>query len=85
MPTLTPRIQVTFRKPTLALLNDMARSKQESVSQIVVELVELAVDLASDISLAEFSSERVKTFRRDDALTSEELKKRLADRKRKKK
>lgn len=73
MPTTLPRVNVVFEKPTYEALEKISRAEGASLSQVVSHLVQSALELAEDLSLAETAEERLRTFRRDDALSSDDL------------
>ena len=73
MPATFPRIQVTFERPTYAALAKIARAEHKPLSFVVAQLVESAMTLGDDLALARLAEERLQTFRRDDALTSDAL------------
>lgn len=73
MPTSLPRVQVAFPKATFEILEKISAVENDSLSHIVSRLVQYAIDMSEDLSLGQIAQQRGKTFRRDDALTSEEI------------
>ena len=73
MPTTLPRVQVTLERPTYAALAKMARTEHKPLSAVVAQLVESAMELGDDLGLARLAEARLRTFRRDDALTTKAL------------
>ena len=73
MPTTLPRVQVTFAPTTFARLERVARAEGASLSEVVASLVQSSLEFSEDLALAEIGEKRLKSFRRDDALTTEAL------------
>ena len=73
MPTTLPRIQVAFAPATYAMLERAAHAEGASLSQIVASLVQTSLELSEDLALAEVGEARLRSFRRDDALTTDAL------------
>ena len=73
MPTTLPRIQVAFEPATYAMLERAAHAEGASLSQIVASLVQTSLELSEDLALAEVGEARLRSFRRDDALTTDAL------------
>lgn len=84
MPTELPRVQVSFGKATYEALGEIARIEKVPLAELVSKLVDSALELAEDLSLVQVAEQRLATFKRDDAITSEGLLKWNKDRKRKK-
>jgi|GEM_PF-2832740 len=73
MPTSLPRVQVAFDKGTYEILEKISSVEKDSLSHIVARLVKYAIEMSEDLTLGEIANKRLKTFLRDDALTSEDL------------
>ena len=73
MPTTLPRVNVAFKRPTYALLAKLSQSEGASLSQVVATLVESSLELSEDIALAQAAERRLDTFRRDEALSTNDL------------
>ena len=73
MPTTLPRVPVTFQRPTYETLVRLAKSEQMSVSGLASRLIETALELSEDLVLCRVAKERLQSFRRDDALSTEEF------------
>lgn len=84
MATVLPRINVPFDATTYRALRDIAGREKISLSEMIRRLVSSALELSEDLVLAEIASKRLATFRRDDALSSDELLRRIHGRWKKK-
>lgn len=73
MPTTLPRVNVPFERPIYELLEEISKSEKTSLSQVVAGLVKTALELTEDLALAKEAEKRLGTFRRDDALSSDDL------------
>ncbi|MBI2094270.1 MAG: hypothetical protein HYT88_06085 [Candidatus Omnitrophica bacterium] len=73
MPTTLPRVNVPFEPATYSILRQFSRTQHASLSQVVSRLVKYAIELSEDLALAEVAEERLGTFRRDDALSTEQI------------
>ncbi len=73
MPTTEQRIQVSFPREMRDTLVRMAREENVPLAQLVREVVSAFLELAEDISLADLAESRLKSFRRDDAMSTKEL------------
>lgn len=73
MPTTLPRVNVVFDQGTYEVLEELSKAEHASLSNIVSKLVAYALELSEDLALGELAEERLESFRRDDALTSENL------------
>lgn len=73
MPASLPRIQVSFKKTTFEMLEGVSEAEKDSLSHIVSRLVEFAFEMSEDLALGQIAAKRIKNFKRDDALTAEEL------------
>ena len=73
MTTTLPRVQVSFEPNTYQILEELSKAKHEPLSSVVEDLVEKAIALLEDLALAEFTEKRLASFRRDDALSTEDL------------
>tara|TARA_R110000868_G_scaffold8205_6_gene42689 strand:+ start:4753 stop:4974 length:222 start_codon:yes stop_codon:yes gene_type:complete len=71
MPTLNPRINITFEPNLAKMLTDLAKSKHQSVSSISKELIFEALERREDIALSTIAELRdtknAKTVKHDDA------------------
>jgi hypothetical protein len=73
VPTTLPRVNVPFERPIYELLEEISKSEKTSLSQVVAGLVKTALELAEDLALAKEAQKRLGTFRRDDALSAQNL------------
>lgn len=73
MPTTLPRVNVPFELPTYEVLRRFSKAQHTSLSQVVSRLVKYAIELTEDLALAQVAEERLRTFRRDDALSTAQL------------
>ncbi len=73
MPTTLPRVQVSFTPSTYAVLERVSHAEGASLSHVVASLVHASLELAEDLALAQVGEARLKSFRRDDALTTDAL------------
>lgn len=73
MPTTMQRVAVPFEADIFDALKEISEAEKIPMSQLIYKLVTSALELAEDLTLAEVASKRIESFRRDDALTSEEL------------
>lgn len=73
MPTTLPRVQVSFEPSTYAVLERVSQAEGASLSQVVASLVHTSLELAEDLALAQIGEVRLRSFRRDDALTTDAL------------
>ena len=73
MPTALPRVNVAFDQGTYEVLEEISKAEHASLSNIVSKLVAYALELAEDLALGKLAEERLKSFHRDDAFTSEGL------------
>lgn len=73
MPTTLPRINVSFQRPTYEALERISQVEHAPLAEVVSRLVSYALELSEDLYLAGIAEKRLKGFRRDDAMTSEEM------------
>lgn len=73
MPTTLPRVNVAFERPIYEILKEVSKAEGASLSQVVTQLVQSALELAEDLALASAAEKRLQTFQRDDALRSDDL------------
>ncbi len=73
MPTTLPRINVSFQLPIYEALERISKVEHTSLSEVVVRLVSVSLELSEDLYLANIAEKRLKNLRRDDMLTSEEM------------
>ena len=73
MPTALPRVNVAFDQGTYEVLEEISKAEHASLSNIVSKLVAYALELAEDLALGQLAEDRLGSFTRDDALTSEGL------------
>ena len=73
MPTKYPRVNVVFDPPLHAVLRKLARREGTSLSTEVRRLVQEALELEEDLTLARWASAREKTFSRRSALTHDQV------------
>ena len=73
MPTTLPRVNVPFEPPTYEVLRRFSKAQHTSLSQVVARLVKYAIGLTEDLTLAQLAEERLRTFKRDDAVSTAQL------------
>ncbi len=73
MPGNSPRIYVSFDQYTHEALEEISKVEHASKSHVVAKLVRYAIELAEDLALVQRAEKRLKTFRVDEALSTEEL------------
>jgi len=73
MPAKNPRINVVVDRELFEVLSVLAKEKGESLSSVVRKYAELGLNLAEDIGLAKIGEERLKTLRKEETLTHEEV------------
>ena len=71
MPTTLPRVNVTFDSQTHEVLSLLAKGKHESLGGLIAEMVQTQLELMEDLALGELAEKRLLSFKRDDALTTE--------------
>ena len=84
MPTIMQRVQVPFEAEIFEALTAIAKAEKIPMSQLIHKLVTSALEFAEDLTLSEVATKRLESFRRDDAMTTEEMLKWSKNRKRKK-
>ena len=73
MPTTLPRVQVALEPSTYAILARVSRAEGASLSRVVASLVQTSLELSEDLALAQIGEARLRSFQRDDALTTDAL------------
>lgn len=73
MPTDLPREMVTFKPDIHEILEDLRKQRGGSMSQLIADLVETALEFVEDLALNDIAETRLKTFSRDDAISIEEM------------
>jgi len=74
MATTLPRLQVSFDdRYIFDMLKQMAKEEGRSMAQVVYGLIKTALELGEDISLGDIAKERLKSFGRDDGLSTQEI------------
>lgn len=73
MPTMNPRVYVTLEPETRQLLEEISEAENSSISNVVSKLVNYALGLAEDLALVEKADQRLSSFCRDDAFTSDDI------------
>ena len=74
MATTLPRLQVSFDdKYIFGMLKQMAKEEGRSMAQVVYGLIKAALELGEDLSLGDVAKERLKSFGRDDGLSTREI------------
>ena len=58
MPTIKPRVNITFEQDTTSLLSSLAKREKKSISSVAKELILEAMELREDISLSALSKAR---------------------------
>jgi hypothetical protein len=69
MATNKPRVNVVLDKRLYDLIKQLSEDEDASVSSVVKNLVEEALELREDIALGELAKEREKTFSKPRALS----------------
>ena len=72
MPTKNPRINVVLEKRLYTSIERLAKKEGVSLSLKVRDLVKEALEMEEDVALAQFSSEREKTFRKTKSVGHDE-------------
>ena len=73
MPTTLPRETVTFKRDIHEILEELAEERGVSMSQLISDLVETALEFVEDLALNDVAEQRRKTFNRDDAVSLDEM------------
>ena len=73
MPTNNPRIHIVCEEPLYHEISNMAKAEGTSLSAVAHDLIKEALELREDRALAEIADERAGTFRRETALTLEQV------------
>ena len=73
MSTTLPRVNVTFKREVYEALAMISKARSASLSHVISDLVQSALELAEDLALVRFAEGRRESFRRDDALTAKGL------------
>lgn len=73
MPTKNPRIHVVCEEPLYYEISKIARAESTSLSAVAHDLIKEALELREDQVLAEIADERAKTFRKEKALTFDQV------------
>ena len=73
MPAKNPRINVVLEKPLYEAIKRIAKKEGISISLKARDLLREALEIHEDMILGEIASEREKTFRRDKALSHDEI------------
>ncbi len=77
MPAKNPRVMVVMENVLHRWVKDRAKAEGISVSLKVRDLLKEAYETHEDEALGLFAAEREKTFKRKDALTTNEMRARL--------
>lgn len=72
MPTNNPRINIVVEPPLYRIMRDLATSEGVSMSTLAHDLIREALELREDVAIGAFADARMKTFKRDSALSHEE-------------
>lgn len=73
MPTVLPRVNVAFDPSTFEILEEISKAEHASLSHIVSKLVRYALELAEDLAIVKTAEDRLESFKRDDALSTDAL------------
>ena len=84
MPTTMQRVFVPFETEIYKALAAISKAEKVPMSQLINRLVTSALEFAEDLTLSEIATKRLESFRRDDAMTTQEMLKWNKARKRKK-
>ena len=72
MATKKPRINVVLEPPLYEKVHFLAEKDGVSLSTKVRDLIQVSIEINEDISLADFGTERDKTFNKSKALSHDE-------------
>jgi hypothetical protein len=72
MPTKNPRVNIVVEPLLYGIMRDLAATEQVSMSTLARDLIREALELREDVALDAFADSRMKSFRRNAALSHEE-------------
>ena len=73
MPTKNPRISVTLEGELYEILQEVAKRRGESLSEVIRRYLKLGLTLSEDLGLSELAQERLKSFSDKEALSHDEV------------
>ena len=73
MPTTMQRVAVPFEAEVYSALTAISRAEKIPMSQLIHKLVTSALEFAEDLTLSEVAAKRLEAFRRDDAMSTQEM------------
>ena len=73
MPAVNPRLNLTINKEIYGMLERLASTEKLPLAETATRLLETALQLGEDLVCGEVAAKRLKSFRRDDALSTENL------------
>ena len=73
MPTTNPRVNVVLEKPLFATLKKLALKDGVSLSTKVRDLIREALEEYEEAFLVQLAEDRAKTFKRDKALSHNQV------------
>lgn len=73
MPATNPRINVVLEKPVYDSIRRLAKRDGVSMSMKVRDLVNESIEIEEDVALSAIAEEREKTYRRNKALTHDDV------------
>ena len=72
MPTKNPRINVALEKSVYAVIEELARLKNLSMSMVTRELIKEAIELEEDILMTSYAEERENSLIKTKALSHDQ-------------
>jgi hypothetical protein len=73
MPTKNPRINIVLEKPVYEAIKRIAKKEGISISLKARDLLRQALEIHEDTILEDFASEREITFKKETALSHEQI------------
>ena len=73
MPATNPRLNLTVDRKVYRILEQLAASERLPLAEATTRLIEMALVLGEDLVCGKIAAVRQKSFRRDDALSTNDL------------
>jgi len=73
MPAVNPRLNLTVDKEIYSMLERLASAEKLPLAETATRLLEMALQLGEDLVCGEIATKRLKSFRRDDAFSTDHL------------
>ena len=73
MPTTMQRVAVPFEAEVYGALTAISKAEKIPMSQLINKLVTSALEFTEDLTLSEVATKRLELFRRDDAMSTQEM------------